>query len=149
MLLLLLLCCCWCCCLVLPVLLPDAAAAALLLLPNSIQNQNKLGLDEVPTLNYGGSDGGGGDSGGEEGDAPAAAADKTIFKLKVTGFGDKAKIKVCDSCRCSCRSSRHAYIHIDSHANSLFWMLLPAWSCDISAFFVCLGWGVFIAVASN
>lgn len=55
--------------------------------------QNKLGLDELPTLSFGGADGGG-ESGGEDGDAPAAAADKTIFKVKVTGFGDKAKIKV-------------------------------------------------------
>lgn len=57
-------------------------------------NQNKLGLEEVPTLSFGGSDGGGGDSGGDGGDAPASSADKTIFKVKVTGFGDKAKIKV-------------------------------------------------------
>lgn len=58
------------------------------------QHQNKLGLDEVPTLSYGGSDGGGDSGGGGGGDAPAAAK-KTIFKVKVTGFGDKAKIKVC------------------------------------------------------
>eukprot|EP00752_Nemacystus_decipiens_P007091 g6353.t1 len=56
--------------------------------------KNKLGLDEVPTLSYGGVDGDG-DSGGDgDGDAPAAAGDNTVFKLKVTGFGDKAKIKV-------------------------------------------------------
>ncbi|CAM9424383.1 unnamed protein product [Ectocarpus fasciculatus] len=55
--------------------------------------KNKLGLEELPTLSFGGADGGG-ESGGGDGDAPAAAADKTIFKVKVTGFGDKAKIKV-------------------------------------------------------
>lgn len=58
-------------------------------------HQNKLGLDEVPTLSYGGVDGDGGSGGDGDGDAPAAAGEKTIFKLKVTGFGDKAKIKVC------------------------------------------------------
>lgn len=73
---------------------------------NSHPNQNKLGLEEVPTLSYGGSDGGGGDSGGDGGAAPAAAADKTIFKVKVTGFGDKAKIKVCACCCYLRRSSR-------------------------------------------
>ncbi|CAM9137212.1 unnamed protein product [Pylaiella littoralis] len=56
--------------------------------------KNKLGLEEVPTLNYGGSDGGGESGGGGGGGAPAAAAEKTIFNIKVTGFGDKAKIKV-------------------------------------------------------
>ncbi|CAB1118620.1 unnamed protein product [Ectocarpus sp. CCAP 1310/34] len=55
--------------------------------------KNKLGLDELPTLSFGGADGGGESGGGDE-DAPAAAAEKTIFKVKVTGFGDKAKIKV-------------------------------------------------------
>eukprot|EP00903_Cladosiphon_okamuranus_P013179 g12292.t1 len=57
--------------------------------------KNKLGLEEVPTLSYGGDGGGDGDSGGGGGgDAPAAAGEKTVFKVKVTGFGDKAKIKV-------------------------------------------------------
>lgn len=59
----------------------------------SHHTQNKLGLEELPTLSFGGADGGG-ESGGGDGDAPAAAAAKTIFKVKVTGFGDKAKIKV-------------------------------------------------------
>lgn len=71
------------------------AASVLLLSLQTPSHQNKLGLDEVPTLSYGGADGGGDSGGGGGGDAPAAAAAKTIFKLKVTGFGDKAKIKVC------------------------------------------------------
>ncbi|CAM9528307.1 unnamed protein product, partial [Hapterophycus canaliculatus] len=54
--------------------------------------KNKLGLDELPTLSTGGSDGE--PEGGGDGGAPAADAKKTIFKVKVTGFGDKAKIKV-------------------------------------------------------
>lgn len=56
--------------------------------------QNKLGLDEVPTLNYGGKGGeGSGDDGGSG--AAEAPAEKTLWKVKVTGFGEKAKIKVC------------------------------------------------------
>ena len=54
--------------------------------------QNKLGLDEIPTLNYGGVEDDDADSEGGEGGAEAAA-EKTIFKVKVTEFG-KSKVKV-------------------------------------------------------
>lgn len=61
------------------------------------KQQNKLGLDEVPTLNYGGK---GGDGSDDEGGAGAAdaPAEKTLWKVKVTGFGEKAKIKVRPRC---------------------------------------------------
>lgn len=76
--------------------LSDLFAAVVLLLSfRTPRHQNKLGLEEVPTLSYGGVDGGGDSGGGGGGDAPSAAGKKTIFKVKVTGFGDKAKIKVC------------------------------------------------------
>lgn len=56
------------------------------------KKQNKLGLDEVPTLNYGGK---GGDGSDEEGEGAAdAPVEKTLWKVKVNGFGEKAKIKV-------------------------------------------------------
>lgn len=52
-----------------------------------------MGLDEVPTLNYGGK-GSGGDDEGAEGEAAAGGGEKTIFNVNVTGFGEKSKIKV-------------------------------------------------------
>lgn len=54
-------------------------------------SQERLGLDEVPSLNFDEDGGGAGDAKGEGG---ADAAEKSLFNVNVTGFDEKSKIKV-------------------------------------------------------
>lgn len=55
--------------------------------------QEKMGLDEIPSLSLGGEGGAGGGDGAGAGAEEEQGA-KTLFNLTLTGFGDKAKIKV-------------------------------------------------------
>lgn len=54
--------------------------------------QDKMGLDEIPSLNFGGEVGQNG--GKASGGAGTGAGEKTLFSVNVTGFNDKSKIKV-------------------------------------------------------
>lgn len=55
-----------------------------------LRSQKKMGLEEIPTLNLPGQGRGGGDGG----DNDPVVEEKSLFNLTLTGFGEKAKIKV-------------------------------------------------------